>query len=230
MTNCAPHRPYLAAVADGELECVPVETVQHLRSCESCREEVDVHRSLDAKLLASSRGQEPAIAGRRSPKRRLAMSAGGVAAITVVASIAALALDLGRPDPVLAAASAGTQAPQFQSTDGTRIEAWCTRASGGPMPELDMAPLAPVGARLDRGGTTGMVTVFYTAPGGGSVAISWLDTSRIPLGSRSVTAREVAGHLVLKAASPHGTAVISGGAPAEILWQTAARIEDAPST
>jgi hypothetical protein len=95
------------------------------------------------------------------------------------------------------------------------------------MPEVDLEPLSPVGARMDRAAGTGVVTVFYLTPEGRTVDVSWLDSSPVPPPNRSVTPRQVNGHLVLITLSPHGTVVISGGAPVSVLWQTAARIEDA---
>lgn len=231
MTGCAEHHPYLAAVADGELEQVPRATVAHLQACPDCREEVEIQRALGAKILAAAVAPAQAASRRRGLlSRRAALRAAVVAVASVLASGGAFAFLISRPDPVLAAAAAASQPPQFQSTDNSRIASWCEHASGRSMPELDLAPLSPVGARIDQGAGTAIVTVFYVTPEGHLVAVSWLDSSQVPATRRSVIAREASGHLLLMAVSPHGTVVISGGAPATVLWQTAARIEDGTSS
>lgn len=150
--------------------------------------------------------------------------------MALIASAAVFAFLVSRPDPVLAAAAAAEQPPQFQSGDGARIDAWCEQASGRSMPELDLAPLSPVGARIDHRAGSGIVTVFYLTPDGRPVEVSWLDSSQMPAAKRSVTARAINGRLVLFTVSPHGTAVISGSAPARVLWQAAAQIEDGTSS
>ena len=226
MIGCTQHRLYLSAVADGELGSVPAATIGHLDDCEECREEVDLHRSLRVSVHSATVGTEIAVRARRGPGRRLAMSVGAGALIALIASAAAVGLVLSRPDPVLAAAGAARQEPQFQSSESGRIGTWCEHVTGRSMPELDLTPLAPRGARLDRIDGTGVVTIFYAAPEGGPVAVSWLDLRVVPHRGGSVTAHEVSGRLVLLAASPHGTAVISGAVSPSLLWQTAARIED----
>jgi hypothetical protein len=230
MIGCVEHRPYLAAVADGELEHVPVAALEHLRECPDCREEVELHRALGAKVQAATTGREPAEVRQRGLSRRAAMRAAGAALAVLLASGAAFAFLVSRPDPVLAAAAAAGRPPQFQSRDGAKIGSWCEQASGRPMPEVDLAPLSPVGARMDSSAGTGIVTVFYLTPEGRPVEVSWLDYSQMPAPKRSVTARQVNGHLVLITVSQHGTVVISGGAPLSVLWQAAAQIEDGNSS
>jgi hypothetical protein len=230
MTGCTEHRPYLAAVADGELDQVPAATVEHLHECPDCRREVELHRALGSKLRAAAGAAERASPRQGRFGRRLAMRAAVAALVAVFASAAAFAFVIGRTDPVLAAAAAAGQPPQFQSRNGAQIGTWCEKASGRSMPEVDLAPLTPVGARMDRSVGTGIVTIFYLTPEGLPVEVSWLDSSQAPAPKRSVTAREVNGHLVLITVSPHGTVVISGGAPVSVLWQTAARIQDGTSS
>jgi len=230
VTGCAEHRPFLAAVADGEVEHVPAAALEHLRGCPDCREEMELHRALGAKVYATAAEREPVAPGRLGHRRRLAVGVGGAALMALIASAGALAFLVSWPDPVLAAAAAAGQPPQFQSSDGGRIDAWCEQASGRSMPELDLTPLSPVGARMDHSAGAGIVTVFYLTPDGRPVEVSWLDSSQVPPGKRSVTAREVNGRVVLLTVSPHGTAVISGSAPASVLWQTAAEIEDGTSS
>lgn len=225
MTACAEHRAFLAAIADGEVSAVPTATLDHLRSCPECAHELELQRVLGSKLQEALEG--PAAEPVRGITRgRAGAAVASLAAVMVLAAGGVVAFNLTRPDPVLAAARASQQPAQFSSGDGSQIGAWCVQESGRPMPEMDLPPLEPVGARMDRQAGAGIVTVYYVSPEGQPVTVSWLDATTAPATSRTVSSRLVAGRLVLVARSPHGTAVISGQSPASLLWSTAAEVED----
>lgn len=205
---------------------MPTAALRHLRGCPDCQEQVELHRALSGRVRAAeAERQSVSMGGRR--RRRLSLAAAGVASVLVLAS--GIAFLVSRPDPVLAAAAASGLQPQFLSGDGRRIGAWCEQVSGRSMPELDLAPLAPVGARIDRNPGSGIVTVFYLTPDGRPVEVGWLDSSPVPATRRSVTTREVGGRMVLVTVSQHGTAVISGSAPDKVLWQAASQIQQGTS-
>ena len=223
MTACAEHRPFLGAIADGEFAAVPPNTLEHVRGCPDCAHEVGLQRSVASRLRQAIAAPSPAADVTR---RRTATAAAAVVAAAVVVAVGALALNLTRPDPVLAAAQASQQPAQFRSSDAKAIAAWCAQESGRPMPEMELPPLQPVGARMDHQAGTGIVTVYYVSPEGQPLTVSWLDASAAPAADRTVSSRVAGGRIVLVAHSPHGTAVISGQAPASLLWTTAAQVED----
>ncbi len=223
MTACAEHRPFLGAIADGELAAAPAETIEHVRGCPDCTREVDLQRAVASRLREAHAAPAAPVAGTR---RRAGIAAAALAVLAVVTVAGAFAFTFGRPDPVLAGAQASQQPAQFTSSDGRQIGAWCERESGRPMPAMDLPPLHPVGARMDRQAGLGIVTVYYLSPDGHPLTVSWLDASTAPTGDRAVSSRVIGGRLVLIAHSPHGTAVITGQAPASLLWSTAAEVED----
>ena len=225
MSACAEHRRFLVAIADGEAAAVPAGTLEHIRDCPDCAGELDLHRAAAVRLRQAL--QLPA--AQPAPKRRAGragLAAGGAIAAALLAAAGIFALNVSRPDPVLAAARAGQQPAQFQSSDAGQIGTWCAEESGRPMPEMDLPPLRPVGARMDHQAGAGIVTVYYVSPDGRPLTIGWLDASVAPAGGRSVTSRLVDGRLVLVALSARGTAVISGQGPASLLWSTAAAVEE----
>jgi hypothetical protein len=79
-----------------------------------------------------------------------------------------------------------------------------------------------VGARMDKVAMANIVTVVYTAPSGGRVAVSWVE-GQAPKGS-GVEKRNLSGHELLIVHSAVGTAVITGSS-ADAMWQAAAAIE-----
>ena len=225
MTACAEHRRFLGAIADGETAVVPPATLHHVHSCPDCAHEVDLQRAVASRLRQAA--ETPAV--EHEPKighRRVGVAVAGVLVAAILAVGGAFALNLGRPDPVLAAAQVSQQPAQFTSSDGNQIGAWCVQESGRPMPEMELPPLQPVGARMDRQAGAGIVTVYYLSPGGEPLTVSWLDDTAAPTVSRTVSSRMIGGRLVLVARSSHGTAVISGQAPSSLLWSTAAQVED----
>ena len=232
--SCREHRPYLAAVADGETELVPPSTLAHIRTCRRCQGELETHQLLTIRLreaaaTGSARlGRTPMASAR--PSRRL-WAAGAAAALIVVAAVAGfLAVQgLTGQDQVLATASVAQRPPQFQSDDEQAICTWCVRQSGRPMTVVALPQLAPLGARFDRLDGTEIVTVDYVTDAGAHVTVSWLDTNAVGPTARRVEVRSAGGHTVLLVRSRSGSAVIAGDAPVAILWSTADRLQAAGS-
>ena len=217
--SCAPHRPYLSAIADGELELVPASALAHVRTCHACGREVETHSLLTARL------REAAIPAGR-PGLRRPWAAAAVAAVLVAAMVAGLGVwrGLGGQDQVLAAASAAQGPPQFRSSDQEAIGAWCERQSGRPMPVVALPSLSPLGARTDEVAGARVVTVAYRTEAGSRVTVSWLDAAA---SRSSVEDRSAAGRIVLVVHSSSGTAVVTGDAPAPALRSTAALLQSA---
>ena len=224
MSGCKEHRPFLAALADGETELVPAATLTHVADCPDCAEEADTHRLLGARLSASVNADRLPIPrrGRRSWPVRL----GAVAAVVIALAGAAAGWHAYTgEDRVAAAAAVAWDQPQYGSSDASTITSWCERASGRPMREVALPGLSPLGARMDYRAGTDIVTVTYTTPQGERINVSWLDASQAPSGRSGVQSRMIEGRMVLLVASPGGTAVISGSAPQSSLWATAATLE-----
>jgi hypothetical protein len=222
--SCAQHRPYVSAIADGELELVPPSTLAHARACRACECEVETHSLLTARLReAVARAPSRSGAGLRRP-----WAAAAVATLLVAAMVAGLAVwrGLGGQDDVLAAASAAQRPPQFHSMDEAAIGAWCERESGRPMPVVALPSLIPMGARADQIAGVRVVTVAYRTGAGSPVTVSWLDATP---GRSSVVDRSAAGRMVLLVRSPSGTAVVTGDAPASTLRSIAAQLQAARS-
>jgi hypothetical protein len=216
--TCAPHRPYLAAIADGELDLVPASTLAHVRNCQACGREIGDHSLLTDRLrlaVAPARG-------RRAPALRRPVVA-AVAALLVAVTAAGLAAwhGPGGQDQVAVAADAAHGPLQFRSGDDAAIGAWCERQSGRPMPVVAVPSLTPLGARSDRLAGADVVTVAYRTETGARVTVSWLDAARDPPG---VQERAAAGREVLVVRSPSGTAVVTGDAPTPVLRAVAASL------
>jgi hypothetical protein len=92
-----------------------------------------------------------------------------------------------------------------------------------------LEPFMPAGARMDVAGTTQIVTIFYRAPTGESIAIGWLDASPSPLAETQAAARTIDGRTVIVLHTPAGNAVIGGDAPVPVLWSAAGTVEAAGS-
>ena len=227
MSGCAPHREFLAAVADGETELVPAATLDHVRECADCASEIREHQLLTSKIRQAHGDLDRATLKRRpilvisGPLRVIAAAA--AAAIVVAAAGVGWSV-LSRPDPVQAAVTASSQPLQIQSGDPTQVGRWCVQASGRTLPAVQLDGMQVVGARMDRIASTDIVTVVYTAPSGARVTVSWLE-GQSPSGS-GVEDRTLSGHQLLIVHSAVGTAVITGSS-AEAIWQTAAAIESA---
>ena len=227
MSGCAPHREFLAAVADGETELVPAATLDHVRDCADCASEIRAHQLLTSKLRQADGDPDRAALKRRpipvvsGPFRVIAAAA--AAAIVVAAAGVGWSV-LSRPDPVQAAVTASSQPLQIQSGDPTQVGQWCVQASGRTLPALQLDGMQVLGARMDRIGSTDIVTVVYTAPSGARVTVSWLEGPSPP--GSGVEDRTLSGHQLLVVHSAVGTAVVIGSS-AEAMWQTAAAIESA---
>lgn len=225
MSACAPHREFLAAVADGETELVPAATLDHVKDCADCTSEIRAHRLLTSKLRLAAEEPQPEHNARRlrlQTSRRFRVSAAGAAAAVLVAVAGITWSVLSRPDPIQAAVTASSQPLQIQSSDPSQVGRWCVQASGRTLPAIELDGMQVVGARMDRIASTDIVTVVYTAPSGARVTVSWLE-GQAPAGS-GVEDRSVSGHQSLIVHSAVGTAVVTGTS-AGAMWQAAAAIE-----
>jgi hypothetical protein len=229
LNACASHREFLAAVADGETALVPAATLDHIKDCADCTNEIRVHQLLTSKLRQAAEEPEQAHPERRLvslPRGRVRMIAAGVAVAILVAATGVTWSVLSRPDPVQAAVTASSEPLQIQSGDASRVGQWCLQASGRTLPAIQLDGMQVVGARMDRIASTDIVTVVYTAPSGARITVSWLE-GQVPAGS-GVEDRTVSGHQLLIVHSAVGTAVVTGSS-ADAMWQTAAAIESTAS-
>lgn len=226
MTGCAPHREFLAAIADGEFDLVPASTLDHVEHCAECAEEIRAHRLLTERLRQAGPILEEAGPRRRSTPvpNRIGMIAAGVAASILLAAGGVGWYVLSRPDPVHAAVTASAQPLQIRSGDASQVGAWCLQQSGRTLPAIQLDGMQVVGARMDRVGSTDIVTVEYSAPSGARVTVSWLE-GQAPPGS-GVEDRTVSGHELLIVHSAVGTAVVLGTS-SDAMWEVAAAIESA---
>lgn len=224
MIACAPHREYLGALADGEMDLVPAGTIDHVQSCADCSMEVQNHRLLSHKLREASE-QLGGATTRTSPvafrSRMIGLAAVSAAAVMLAVGAAGW-FALSRPDPVQAAVTASTQSLQLQSTDPGRVQAWCVQTSGRSLPVVQVDGMTMVGARMDRVPSTDIVTVAYMSPSGAEVTVSWLE-GQAPGGS-GVEEKDISGRHVLLVHAPRGTAVI-GGSSNGAMWEVAAALE-----
>lgn len=225
MSICAPHREFLAAIADGETELVPAATLDHVQGCADCAREIRTHQLITSRLrLAGESLVED------SPRRiavswlpgRFAAMAVGVAAAIIVATAGGGWFLLSRPDPVLAAVTAASQPLQIESTDPSQVDQWCLHASGRTLPVIQLDGMHVVGARMDKVAMANIVTVVYTAPSGGRVAVSWVEGQALQ--GSGVEKKNLTGHELLIVHSAVGTAIITGSS-AGAMWQAAAAIE-----
>lgn len=222
---CARHREFLAAIADGETGLVPEATLAHVEGCADCAGEIRAYELLSHKLREVGDGLiEPLPVRRRVPvmPSRLRAVAVGVAAAMLVATASAGWFLLSRPDPVQAAVTASTQPMQVESTDPSQVGEWCYQASGRTLPAIQLDGMQVIGARMDRLGSTDIVTVSYTAPSGSRLTVSWLE-GQAPPGS-GVEDRKLSGQELLIVHASAGTAVITGSS-SQAMWQAAAAIE-----
>lgn len=227
MTTCAPHREFLAAIADGETGLVPEATLDHVKDCPDCSREIRAHQLITAKLRQASELVVEAgptripIYGLRSRVRAIAA---GAAAAVIIATAGVGWFVLSRPDPVLAAVTASTQPLQIESTDPSQVDQWCLHASGKALPTIKLDAMQVAGARMDRAEMANIVTVVYTDAYGRRVSVSWFE-GQAPPGS-GVEKKNVSGRELLIVHAPVGTAVITGSS-ADAMWLAAAAIETA---
>ncbi len=229
MTDCVPHRAYLAAVADGETDLVPATTLDHVRGCRDCTLEIRAHQMLSTKLRQATEQLDAESSRWHSVwplSVRARLIAAGVAAAILVAGAGFGWLALSRPDPVQAAVNASTQPLQIESGDPSQVGQWCLNASGRTLPAIQLDGMQIVGARMDRIAATDIVTVVYAAPPGARVSVSWLE-GQAPAGA-GVEDRNMSGHELLIVHAAVGTAVITGSS-GDAMWQAAAAIESAPA-
>jgi hypothetical protein len=225
LNACAPHREFLAAVADGETELVPAATLDHVKDCADCTNEIRAHRLLTSKLRQADEDLDRATSRRRPIpliSRPLRVIAAATTAAILLAAAGVAWSVFSRPDPVQAAVTASSQPLQIQSSDPSQVGQWCLQASGRTLPAIQLDGMQVTGARMDRSATTDIVTVVYAAPPGGRVTVSWLE-GQAPAGT-GVEDRSVSGHELLIVHAAVGTAVVIGSSP-DAMWQTAAAIE-----
>ena len=226
MGACAAHREYLAAVADGETDLVPRATLEHVPSCVDCTREIDAHRALTLRLKQAD-GLVETTANRRftfPTLARIRIIAVAAAALILAGAGGIAWFVYARPDPVQAAVNASSQPLQIESSDPDRVAQWCLQASGRTLPAIRLDGMQVVGARMDRTGSTDIVTVVYSAPSGDRVTVSWLE-GQIPSGS-GVEDKKVSSNELLIVHASVGTAVITASS-SDAMWQTAAAIESA---
>lgn len=227
---CALHRPYLAALADGEVDLVPEATRDHVSGCADCADEVAQHGLLGEKLRA---GFEQRMRRARQARRSAARVRRAAAVIGVAATLALAGLGgvlgwratHGGTDVIDAAVTAAQLGPALRSSDPDAIGAWCARTSDRQRPQVALPPLVPLGARMDTVGGTNVVTVFYTVADWGHVAVGWLDAAASRPGDSRIQARAAGGGTALVVQTPRGTAVVTGDAPKATLWESAATLE-----
>lgn len=227
MDTCAPHREFLAAMADGETALVPAATLEHVGTCVDCQREIRAHEMLSSRLRQAGDQLEGSAPRRRQiglAPARLRLIAAGVAVAILGGAAGASWFVLSRPDPVQAAMNASSQPLQIQSSDPARVAQWCLQASGRNLPAIELDGMQVVGARMDRVASTDIVTVAYAAPSGERITVSWLE-GQLPSHS-GVEDTQRSGHELLIVHSHLGTAVINGSS-SDAMWRAAAAIESA---
>ncbi len=224
MSTCAAHREFLGALADGEMDFVPAATVEHVKGCAECVQEIQAQQLLSRCIREASAhlNETASSALTHSTRRRRAGLIAGTAAAVLLVGGAAVWSTFAKPDLVQAAVLASSGPLQIQSADPSSVGAWCIEASGRSVPEIQLDGMKVIGARMDRVPSTDIVTVKYTAPDGSQVAVSWLE-GQPPAGS-DIEEKNVSGRNVLLVHAPRGTAVVvSSSNPA--MWEAAAAIE-----
>jgi hypothetical protein len=209
----ATHRPFLAALADGELELVPAATREHVDECDQCHAELEAHELLGRRLRDAVRAGEPAATGGGARSRFLVPLAAAAALVLVIAG-AVLATRPSSPDPLAAAVLVASRQPQYQSSSSSDIAAWCTEKYGNRVPEVALQGLQPIGARMDWPHDVGVATVTYSFDGS-TVHVSWLALNAGRPQPQLITVSGKPAVLV----RAHGiTALVTGDAPqAELL-------------
>ena len=227
MGACAAHREYLAAVADGESHLVPLATLEHVKTCADCAREIQAHQALTSRLQQAGDRLAVTSMNERVPiaiLSRIRIIAAAAATLILVGAAGVAWFVVSRPDPVQAAVNASSQPLQIQSDDPARVSQWCLQASGKTLPTIQLDGMQVVGARMDRVGSTGIVTVVYSAPSGDRVTVSWLE-GQVQSGT-GVEAKSVSGRELLIVHATVGTAVVTATSN-DAMWQAAAAIESA---
>jgi hypothetical protein len=218
----AEHRPYLAALADGELELVPAATRAHVAACVECGSELEAHRLLSSRLRAAARASAPLQLVPSAPRgRRLLLPLAAAAALVLVVGGVAFATRPQVPAPVTAAVLVAARQPQYLSTDPVEIASWCSAQYGNRVPVVAFSDLTPQGARMDWPSGDGVATVTYSL-NGRTVHVSWLS---VPEGSAQPEVLTVGGRPAVLVRE-HGLSVlVSGSAPSDQLVRVAREVE-----
>jgi len=219
---CAEHRPYIGALADGEVDLVPAPTRDHVARCSECTAELEMHRLLTRRLQAGL-SRAPVVPRRTGPRVRVgrilvtALSAAAAAGVGMVGWSAAHRAT----DTVAVAVAASRRAPEIRSSDATTIALWCSRSSDRRPPPVSIANVELDGARMDTTGSGPVVTVFYRTEDGGHLAVRWPSSYHSATTNAAVEARQASGRTVLVLYAPAGTAVLSGDVSLPQLWRVA---------
>jgi hypothetical protein len=216
----AEHRPFLAAIADGELELVPAPTREHVAGCDQCHAEVEAHRLLGSRLRAAANAAEPVPLPAPPGRARLLLPLAAAAAVLLVIGGAALALRPTAPDPLASAMLVASQAPEYSSSDPVEIARWCTAKYGNRVPVVALPGLQPEGARMDWPHDQGVATVTY-ALDSETVHVSWLS---VAAGGAQPQAVNVAGRPAVLVRKHGLTALISGTATQSELLHVAQEV------
>ena len=172
----ADHRPYLAALADGELELVPEATRAHVAQCDQGQFEVEAHELLGNRLRAATRSAAPAAPARSGLGSRLLLPLAAAAAVAIVAGGVFVGTRPHTPAEVASAVLVADRQPQFHSSDPAMIARWCTAQYGNRVPVVALTGLEPEGARMDWPEGQGIATVTY-ALGHQTIHVSWLSSA-----------------------------------------------------
>ena len=224
MIACDLYSDYLGAIADGELDLVPVEARDHVASCGACQAEVRSHQAASARLMEL--GETSAGAPRRRAhriSRRLGATAAAAVAV-LLASAGAVGWHVANaPDPIAAAVAVAAAPLQIDSSNQREVGAWCRRMSGHEVPMTPLPGLTLLGARMDRAGSSAIVTVVYSPADGGRLNVSWLEGANVSAGG--VDERSVNGARALVVRHGSEMAVIDGSASLGSMWAAAGAIE-----
>lgn len=220
---CSRHRPYLAALADGEVELVPAATREHVQTCRDCGRELEAHRLLGQRLRAGARAEQPAAAAfTPAGRRRAFLPLAAVAAVLAVVIGVQLVIRSG-PDPLAAAVTVADRQPEYWSSDPVQLAAWCSKTYGNRVPAVAVNGLTPVGARMDWPDGIGVATVSYRLDGM-PVHISWLSSSA---GGPVPTAVTVNGRQAVVVRAHGITALVTGDASERQLQDVARQVASA---
>lgn len=216
--GCRAQAAYLGAVADGE--AVPPETRSHLAGCARCRRDAVTYRLLSQRLRAAAALGTAAAPVSHRPRRwqRAVIASAVVVSLVFAAQLYAIRAE---EQVLVAAISAGSAAPEFDSSDPASIERWCEETGSRPLPHVALPELTPIGARMDRQDRELILTVLYVTLEGRRLSISWLDGAATPVQRQAAEARVIGGRTAVLVRSSAGKAVVSGDAPLAQLWTSA---------
>lgn len=214
---CAVHRPYLAAIADGELDLVPEATRDHVSTCPDCGFELRTHMLLGSRLREAALAERARIAPRFG---RLAPLAVAATLLVAVAGVELASHSAPVPLPVADAVLVADRQPAYWSSSPSDLAAWCTAQYGNRVPAVTIAGLQPVGARMDWTGGVGVATVTYRLEGR-AVHVSWLTQNVAGAAPAEMT---VAGRPAVVVQAHGITAVVTGDASEDQLMAVAKEV------